>query len=40
MVIATLDFPAINLSIKADSTQFGFPDIELVFWLMLASNLF
>ncbi|WP_455518036.1 hypothetical protein [Neisseria cinerea] len=26
-----LDFPAINLSIKANSTQFGFPSIELLF---------
>jgi|GEM_PF-6155873 len=31
MIIATLNFPSINLSIKADSTQFGFPSIELVF---------
>ena len=40
VVIATLGFTVMNLSVKAASTHFGFSSGELVFWRMLVSTLF
>lgn len=39
VVIATLGFTVMNLSVKAASTHFGFSSGELVFWRMLVSTL-